>query len=91
MAGRHEAVGEVRGRGLMIGLDLVREGDPRRPDGELAGRVVVEMLRRGWIVLAGGPDGNVLSLSPPLTIPRGLLSRATGALDGCLEAAAAKG
>ncbi len=91
VAERHEAVGDVRGRGLMIGLDLVREGDPRRPDGEAAGRVVVEMLRRGWIVLAGGPDGNVLSLSPPLTVPRGLLSRATGALDECLEAAAAKG
>lgn len=87
MAERHPTVGEVRGEGLMVGLDLVRDGDPRRPDGELAGRLVVGMLRRGWIVLAGGPEGNVISLSPPLTVPSGLLSHSTAALDACLEEA----
>lgn len=92
MAARHPgAVGDVRGRGLMIGLDLVREGDPSRPDGDLARRVVTGMLRRGWLVLAGGPDGNVLSLSPPLTVPSELLTRASKALDACLREAVEAG
>lgn len=86
-AGHPGVVGDVRGRGLMIGLDLVEEGDPRRPAGELARRVVVGMLRRGWLVLAGGPEGNVLSLSPPLTVPPELLARASEALDACLREA----
>jgi 4-aminobutyrate aminotransferase-like enzyme len=91
MAADHEAVGEVRGRGLMIGLDLVADGRSRGPDGELAGRVVVEALRRGWILLAGGPAGNVVSLSPPLTVPWRLLEAATAMLDEALEAATAGG
>ncbi len=85
MADRHELVGEVRGRGLMIGLDLVRDPSSREPAGEAAERAMKAALRMGWIVLAGGPEGNVLSLSPPLTASRELLEAATGALDEVLE------
>ncbi|OAI41365.1 hypothetical protein AYO41_01565 [Verrucomicrobia bacterium SCGC AG-212-E04] len=61
-------VGEVRGRGLMLGLELVAgAGDPR-PDGVLAIRVVKHALRAGLLLLAGGPDGNVLSLTPPFDL-----------------------
>ncbi|MFO7588336.1 MAG: aspartate aminotransferase family protein [Gemmatimonadota bacterium] len=85
MAEDHPCVGEVRGRGLMIGLDLVRDRESREPDPERAGRAVTAALRRGWILLAGGPDGNVLSLSPPLTIGRELLDRAVRTLDHVLR------
>jgi len=78
---RHEAVGEVRGRGLMIGIDLVTDRSTREPDPERAGHVVTEALRRGWIVLAGGPSGNVISLSPPLSLSRDLMLAATRMLD----------
>ena len=78
---RHASAGDVRGRGLMIGIDLVKEADTRQPDAELARHVVSEGLRRGWILLAGGPDGNVISLSPPLTLSRALMDRATALLD----------
>lgn len=84
LAGRHPAVGDVRGRGLMIGIDLVSGAGSREPDGERAGRVVREALRRGWILLAGGPQGNVLSLSPPLTVARDLLEGAVEMLDRVL-------
>jgi 4-aminobutyrate aminotransferase-like enzyme len=65
-------VAEVRGLGLMIGIELV---DPvtGEPDAAQAGRVVVEALRRGVLVLSGGVAGNVLSISPPLAIERELL------------------
>jgi 4-aminobutyrate aminotransferase-like enzyme len=78
---RHEAVGDVRGRGLMIGIDLVRDRSTREPDPDLAGHVIKEALRRGWIVLAGGPARNVISLSPPLSLSRDLMRAATRVLD----------
>ncbi|MFW6089922.1 MAG: aminotransferase class III-fold pyridoxal phosphate-dependent enzyme, partial [Gemmatimonadota bacterium] len=83
LAGRHDAVRAVRGRGLMLGLELV---DPAsgRPATELASRLVHEALRRGWIVLPDGPDASILSFTPPLTIAEALLERATTMLDEAL-------
>jgi 4-aminobutyrate aminotransferase-like enzyme len=66
--GGRPGVGEVRGRGMMIGVEMVRGGASREPDPEAVGRVVVEALRRGWLVLGGGARRNVLSLSPPFVI-----------------------
>ncbi len=72
----HPRVGEVRGKGMMIGVDLVRDRDTREPDAALAGRIVTGALRRGFLLLSGGLDGNVLSLSPPLVITRPQLDAA---------------
>ena len=85
----HPAVGDVRGRGLMIGIDLVADRSTREPDPELAGKVVIEALRGGWIVLAGGPGGNVISLSPPLSLSRDLMRAATRMLDEAIGGAPA--
>jgi len=89
LADRHPCIGDIRGRGLMIGLDLVRDPGTREPDPELAGRLVTGALRRGWLLLAGGPDGNVISLSPPLTMSRALLDSAVRMLDDLLLEATA--
>lgn len=74
--GDHPRVGEVRGRGMMIGIELVRDRVSRDPDAALAGRVVTGALGRGVLLLSGGVDGNVLSLSPPLVITRPQLDAA---------------
>ncbi|MDP1847960.1 MAG: diaminobutyrate--2-oxoglutarate transaminase family protein [Solirubrobacteraceae bacterium] len=66
-------VGDVRGRGLMVGVELV---DPRRcdadgvprPDGGLAGAVQRAMLERGVLVEIGGREGAVVRFLPPLII-----------------------
>lgn len=68
MTADHPNVGEVRGRGMMIGMEMVRDRESRAPAPELAGRIVVEGLRRGVLVLGGGIYGNVLSFSPPFVI-----------------------
>ena len=68
----------------MIGVDLVADRVSRQPAQRLARQVMGEALRRGWILLAGGPAGNVLSLTPPLNIDRGLLKRAVDMLDSVL-------
>jgi 4-aminobutyrate aminotransferase len=59
-------VGDVRGRGLMWGLELVDEHGEH--SGALAGTVVEAALRKGVVLLAAGPAGNVLQLAPPLVI-----------------------
>lgn len=61
-------VGEVRGLGLLIGIELVHDRQRRTPAPDLVGRAVVEGLRRGLVLLGGGVHRNVLTLSPPLAI-----------------------
>ncbi len=61
-------VGQVRGRGLMLGVELVHSADDARPDGAAAIQVVKRALREGLLLLTGGPQGNVLSLTPPFDL-----------------------
>jgi 4-aminobutyrate aminotransferase / (S)-3-amino-2-methylpropionate transaminase / 5-aminovalerate transaminase len=77
-------VGEVRGIGMMIGIELVRDRESRAPAPELCGRVVVEALRRGVLVLGGGIHSNVLSLSPPFVLTDAQADAAFGALEEIL-------
>lgn len=66
----HESVGDVRGRGLFVGVELVTDRGSRRPDAELAAAAVSRLRDRGVLVGRGGRHGNVLKLSPPLVIDR---------------------
>jgi 4-aminobutyrate aminotransferase-like enzyme len=73
----------TRGIGLMAGLELLNaDGSPAT---SAAMRVIKAMLRRGFILLSEGAGGNVISLTPPLTISAAQLKRAILALDDCLE------
>lgn len=83
---RFPEVTEVRGRGLLLGVDL-REPDTGRPASDLARRVVSGALKRGVILLTEGPEGNVLSFTPPLSIPGELLDHALEVLEEEMEQA----
>ena len=83
-AADHPHVAEVRGRGMMIGVELVRDREAMTPAPELAGRVVVEALRRGVLLLGGGVHGNVLSLSPPFVLTDAQADFAIGVLEEIL-------
>jgi 4-aminobutyrate aminotransferase/(S)-3-amino-2-methylpropionate transaminase len=85
MAADHPNVGEVRGRGMMIGMEMVRDRETRAPAPELAGRVVVEGLRRGVLVLGGGIHGNVLSFSPPFVLTDAQADFALGVIGEILR------
>ncbi|GAA1869329.1 4-aminobutyrate--2-oxoglutarate transaminase [Actinomadura bangladeshensis] len=73
LAGRHPAIGDVRGRGAMVAIELVREGT-KEPDPELTARVAKRCHERGLLVLTTGTYGNVLRFLPPLVIPEDLLN-----------------
>ncbi len=73
----------MRGVGLMAGLELLRaDGAPAT---ELSLLAMKEMLRRGFIVLPEGEHGNVIGLTPPLTVTQGQLRAALKALRDILE------
>jgi 4-aminobutyrate aminotransferase-like enzyme len=70
LAVRHPVIGDVRGRGLMTGVELVHDAATREPAGDLAGRVKNEMAERGVLIGTAGRHGNVLKIRPPLCITR---------------------
>ena len=73
---RFPAVAAVRGRGLLWGIELASR--------EAAGAFVEGARRRGVLLLAGGPEGRVAQLVPPLTIAERQLSRALDIVEAAL-------
>ncbi|MCP3414837.1 aspartate aminotransferase family protein [Bradyrhizobium brasilense] len=63
---RHMTIGDVRGAGLFIGLELVRDRDSKEPTPELASLLINRLRRRGILIGAAGPFGSTLKIRPPL-------------------------
>lgn len=82
----HSAVGDVRGAGLFIGFELVKDRQTREPDRDLALDMLEELRMRGVLTSVAGPHGNVLKLRPPLPFGRQDIDWAVGALDESLKA-----
>jgi len=59
-------IGDVRGVGLFLGLEFVKEKETDEPDAELAIKVVNALRQKRVLISASGPDGNVLKIRPPL-------------------------
>lgn len=66
LAARHPAIGDIRGRGLMTGVELVVDRATREPAGDLAAQVRDEMREHGVLIGTTGRQGNVLKIRPPL-------------------------
>ncbi len=88
LAQAHPVIGEVRGKGLMIGIELVESRDTMEPAADRATKVRAACRERGVIVGIGGFSGNVLRVQPPLVIREEQLEEALGALDEALRATA---
>ena len=67
---RYPMIGDVRGKGLMIGVDFIVPGSDRQPDGATAKRVLEACLSRGLLLYTAGLHGQVIRLIPPLIITR---------------------
>ena len=79
------SIGDVRGKGLMIGIELVKDRGTKEPAPELAQGVKREMLRKGYIVGVGGIFKNVVRLQPPLIIAEDEAERATSELINSMK------
>jgi 4-aminobutyrate aminotransferase len=84
---RFAQVGDVRGLGLMIGIELVRDRETREKAPQLRDRVVQMAFERGLLVLGAGD--NSLRLCPPLVVTREQCAFALETLEECLTAAIA--
>jgi 4-aminobutyrate aminotransferase len=82
MKRRHPLVGDVRGRGLLLGIELVTDRDARTPAADAAESVLYRALSRGLSFKT--TMGNVLTLTPPLVTTRQQMDRALDILDECL-------
>jgi 4-aminobutyrate aminotransferase-like enzyme len=85
LAGRHPVIGDVRGQGLLLGVELVDE--ERMPAAGRAGQVTEAMRERGILISATGPAGNVLKIRPPLVFRREHADLLLQTLDEVLAAA----
>ncbi len=90
-ATKYQSIGDVRGLGLMLALELIKpgQGDGRVPNPELTKGVQAEALARKLIVLTAGTYVNVLRIIPPLITTSEEVELALGILDESLAAAGA--
>jgi 4-aminobutyrate aminotransferase/(S)-3-amino-2-methylpropionate transaminase len=84
MQSRQPSIGEVRGLGAMLAMELVRDGRADQPDTELTRALVQAAARRGLIILACGVNGNVIRLLAPLTIDDALADEGMDRLEAAL-------
>jgi 4-aminobutyrate aminotransferase-like enzyme len=91
LADRHEAIGDVRGAGLFVGVELVADRATRAPDRELTSRVVNLMRDKGVLLSACAMGHNVLKIRPPLVLTAEQAGMVIETLDAALsEAQSAK-
>jgi 4-aminobutyrate aminotransferase/(S)-3-amino-2-methylpropionate transaminase len=88
---RFPAVGDVRGLGAMLAIELVEDRETKRPAAELATRVVEAAAQRGLLLLKAGIYGNCIRVLSPLVITDAELEEALGIWEDALEHASVAG
>ena len=88
LAGRHELIGDVRGAGMFIGVELVGDRASKAPAAAHAKRVVNGMRERGVLISAAGPLENILKIRPLLAFEQAHADLLIDALDEALQALA---
>jgi 4-aminobutyrate aminotransferase/(S)-3-amino-2-methylpropionate transaminase len=70
-----KAIGEVRGLGAMTAFELVKNGDPHQPDGDLAKKLIQACADNGLLIISAGVSSNVIRVLSPLIITDSQLNR----------------
>jgi 4-aminobutyrate aminotransferase len=85
---KFKIVGDVRGKGLMVGIEIVRDQRTKERAGDLRNAIVDAAFRKGLLVLGAGE--NSLRLSPPLLIDEEQVDFALRTLEECIREAEKK-
>jgi 4-aminobutyrate aminotransferase / (S)-3-amino-2-methylpropionate transaminase / 5-aminovalerate transaminase len=84
LQGKYAAIGEIRGLGAMLAIELVKNGSAEQPDADLTRALVQAAARHGLIILSCGVNANVIRFLAPLTISDTLLGEGLDRLDAAL-------
>ncbi|MFZ0548222.1 MAG: aminotransferase class III-fold pyridoxal phosphate-dependent enzyme, partial [Candidatus Promineifilaceae bacterium] len=82
---QHPIIGDVRGEGLFIGVELVKDRETLEPAAEAASAVVEAMKNRGILLSTDGPLHNVIKIKPPLVFEKGDAERLVGEMSAVLS------
>jgi 4-aminobutyrate aminotransferase/(S)-3-amino-2-methylpropionate transaminase len=86
LAEKYEVIGDVRGRGAMIAVELVRPGGGKEPDAAATAALAKACHAEGLVVLTAGTYGNVLRFLPPLVIGEDLLGEGLDIIERAFAA-----
>jgi 4-aminobutyrate aminotransferase/(S)-3-amino-2-methylpropionate transaminase len=84
-----DRIGDVRGKGAMVAMELVKNGDVNQPDADLTKALVAAAGKNGLLILSCGVHSNVIRFLAPLTIPFEHLDEGLGILSAQFEACVA--
>lgn len=82
---RHEIVGDVRGRGLMLGIELVTDRKSKTPATELTAEIFEKTRENGLILSKSGANRNMLRMVPPMCLSEDDIDEVTDALERCFS------
>ena len=82
---RHAIIGDVRGQGLFIGMELVRDRTTLEPASNEATQIVNAMRTRGVLLSTDGPLHNVIKIKPPLVVSKEDIAMTLRLLDDVLD------
>jgi 4-aminobutyrate aminotransferase-like enzyme len=81
----HELIGDVRGRGLFLGIEMVRDRGTLEPASQEASTVVDSMRERGVLLSTDGPLHNVIKIKPPMVLSEEDVDETLSKLGSCLS------
>lgn len=81
----HQAIGDVRGSGLFIAVELVSDRNAKTPDAAITSRIVNGLRERRILISASGPNANILKIRPPLVFTREHADMLVSAVDDVLK------
>ncbi len=87
---RHPVIGEVRGLGAMVAIELVKDRKTKEPASELTDRILHTAMKHGVIMLKAGIYGNNIRFLAPLNTPLDMLDEALGVLEEAMTAEEAR-
>ena len=87
LAEKHPPIGDVRGLGAMVAIELVKDRVTKEPDKALTGRILAEALQRGLLLLSAGTYGNVVRILVPLSVDDAVLEEGLDVLGEAVAAA----